>query len=113
MIIPAGAGGSAWSDYMYGLNNHWRADGAFFQDLVERIVYARDQLLGEFPAFLWHQGEMDVSTTNYRYILQTFIASMREHIGELDCPFVLGEMVESWVREDPDRVAQQVRTSSL
>ena len=110
VIIPAGAGGSGWNDFVYERENHWRADGKYFQDLVSRINYARDQLMGEFPAFLWHQGETDVyfPTKNYRYILQTFIASMREHIGDLDCPFVLGEMVAKWVKGHPDREAHQV-----
>lgn len=111
VIIPAGAGGSGWADYVYERDNHWRADGKYFQDLVARISLARDQLQGEFPAFLWHQGETDafLKTKNYRYILHTFIASMREHIGDLDCPFILGEMVQGWVHGYPERLKVQVR----
>ena len=113
VIIPAGAGGSGWSNARYNANNHWRADGAYFKDLVARIGYARDQMLGEFPAFLWHQGESDVGTLNYKYILQTFISAMREHMGVLDCPFVLGEMVSSWVAGNSAREAQQAIINSV
>ena len=110
VIIPAGAGGSGWADYVYQSDNHWRSNGKFFQDLVARINFARDQLLGEFSALLWHQGETDAwrQTKNYQYILQTFIATMREHIGDFKCPFVLGEMVEVWVKGVPERLKVQV-----
>ena len=107
VIIPAGLGDSGWSDALYDRQRHWRADGPVFQNLVTRIVYARDQLLGEFAAFLWHQGESDVGTQNYKYVLQTFIASMREYIGVLDCPFVLGEMAWNWVWPSARNIAQQ------
>ena len=115
VIVPAGFGGSGWGDRLYNTpqKGHWRADGYVFQNLVTRINYAREQLFGNFPAFLWHQGESDVGTPNYKYILQTFIASMREHIGILDCPFVLGEMPWNWVVQDNLRVAHQLVIKSV
>ena len=114
VIIPAGFGGSGWSDQLYDKKiPHWRADGPLFQNLVKRINYARDQLFGKFPAFLWHQGESDVGTKNYAFIIRTFIVSMREHIGILDCPFVLGEMARRWVGAHPQRKQQQQIINSV
>ena len=115
VIIPAGFGGSGWNDHLYNQKNpmHWRADGPLFQKLVKRINYARDELFGKFPAFLWHQGESDVGTPHYAFIIRTFIASMREHIGILDCPFVLGEMAGRWVGAHTQRVQQQQIISSV
>jgi len=113
VLIPAGAGGSGWGDGAYRAKNHWRADGKYFKDIVARIQYARDQMMGKFPAFLWHQGESDVGTHNYNYILQTFIAAMREHTGVLDLPFVLGEMVSTWVAGNTARERQQARINSI
>ena len=113
VIIPAGAGGSAWSNSMYTTKNHWRADGFYFKDLVARIAYAKDHMLGEFPAFLWHQGESHVGTPNYKYILQTFISAMRDHMGVPDCPFVLGKMVSSWTAGNSAREEQQATINSV
>ena len=115
VIIPAGFGGSGWNDHLYNQKNpmHWRADGPLFQKLVKRINYARDQLFGKFPAFLWHQDESDVGTPHYAFIIRTFIASMREHIGILDCPFVLGEMAGRWVGAHTQRVQQQQIINSV
>ena len=113
VIIPAGAAGSAWSSFMYTTKNHWRANGFYFKDLVTGIAYARDHMLGEFPAFLWHQGESHVGTPNYKYILQTFISAMRDHMGVPDCPFVLGKMVSSWVAGNSAREEQQATINSV
>ena len=101
LFYPGLQGASDWGDSLYNAakNRQWLADRGLFQNLVARINYAPYQLFGKFPAFVWHQGESDVGTPNHKYILQTFIASVREHTGILDCPFVLGKSARNYVTQ--------------
>lgn len=113
LLIPSGAGGSGWSDSQYPYNS-WRTDANYFKDLVTRIKWAKNAGY-QIDAFLWHQGETDASyvTPNYKDILINFIQSMRDHVGNPNLPFVLGQMVPAWVAADPSRVPYQVVIDSV
>ena len=107
LMVPCGAGGSAWSIQQYP-NNSWRTDAAYFADIVSRIKWAKNNGY-DIDAILWHQGESDAVglTTNYKDILKNFIQSLRDYVGQEDLPFILGEMVNSWVDADPLRAPYQ------
>lgn len=107
LLIPAGAGGSGWSDSQYPYNS-WRTDTNYFRDVVTRIKWAKNAGY-QIDGFLWHQGEADAAagTHYYHQILCNFIQSMREHVGNPALPFVLGQMMPAWVAEDPARAGYQ------
>ena len=101
MLVPCGAGASAWSAQQYPTNS-WRTDGPYFQDLIARIKWLKNNGY-EIDALLWHQGESDAigQTVNYKDIIKNFIQSVRDYTGKEDLPFILGEMVHSWVDSSP------------
>lgn len=113
LLIPAGAGGSGWTDSQYPYNS-WRTDANYFKDLVARIKWAKNAGY-QIDGFLWHQGESDAATgtPNYKDILANFIQSMRDHVGNPNLPFVLGQMVPAWVAQDPARAPYQAVIDSI
>jgi hypothetical protein len=97
LLIPCGAGGSGWANSQYP-NNSWRTDASYWNDVVARIKWAKEQGY-QIDAFLWHQGETDADalTKNYKDILHNLIQSVRDQVNDPKLPFILGEMVPSWV----------------
>ncbi len=101
LLIPAGAGASGWAASQYP-GNSWRTDASYLSDMVTRIKWAKSNGY-QIDAFLWHQGETDAisQTVNYKDIVKNFIRSMRDYAGNEKLPFILGEMVYSWVASNP------------
>lgn len=102
LLIPCGAGGSAWAYSNYP-GNSWRTDASYFADITSRIKWAKNNGY-QIDAFLWHQGESDAiaQTINYKDILKNFIQSIRDYTKNQQLPFILGEMAHSWVAGDPN-----------
>jgi hypothetical protein len=113
MIIPCGAEGSAWTAIQYP-NNSWRTDDNYFKDLIDRIKWAKNNGY-QIDAFLWLQGETDSlgQTINYKDILKNFIQSIRDYVGNKKLPFILGELVQSWVASNPNYPAYQNIINSI
>lgn len=107
LMVPCGAGGSGWAASQFPANS-WRTDAAYYSDLIQRIKWAKNNGY-QIDAFLWHQGETDAlnQTINYKDILYNFIQSVRDFVDNEELPFVLGEMVPSWVAPDPNLVSYQ------
>lgn len=107
LLIPCGAGSSGWDVSQYP-NNSWRTDAPYFDDVIARIKWAKSNGY-QIDAFLWHQGETDAGgqTANYKDIVKNFIQSMRDYVGNQQLPFILGEMVQSWVSSNPAYPAYQ------
>lgn len=100
LIIPCGYGGTS-------LKEDWVFDGFLYTDMIERV----QQTLLKHPkstvkAILWHQGEADVSTTNYSDLLDDFINQTRKDIPQ-DFPFIVGGMVPYWVSLNEQNTRQQ------
>lgn len=107
LLIPCGAGASGWAASQYP-GNSWRTDAAYYADITARIKWAKSNGY-QIDAILWHQGETDAvaQTFNYKYILKNFIQSLRDYAGNQQLPFILGEMVQSWVAADITRIPYQ------
>ncbi|MDB5201169.1 MAG: hypothetical protein JWQ27_578 [Ferruginibacter sp.] len=103
LLVPCGAGNSAWSASQYP-SNSWRTDAEYFRDVTERIKWVKNNGY-QIDAFLWHQGETDAldNTLNYKDLLKNFIRSIRDYSGNDSLPFILGQMVQSWVGGDATR----------
>lgn len=97
LLIPCGAAGSGWTSSQYP-SNSWRTDANYWNDLVQRIKWAKAQNY-QIDAILWHQGETDAidNTLNYKDILKNHIQNIRDQVGDQKLPFILGEMLPSWV----------------
>jgi hypothetical protein len=108
LLIPCGAGASGFNPTTYDSSLHWRADGIYFQDLVNRIKWAKNKGY-QIDAILWHQGETDAisNTINYKHILKNFISSLRDFVGNSKMPFILGEMVREYQQSRPNFQAIQ------
>ncbi len=107
LLIPCGAGASGWAASQYP-GNSWRTDAAYYADITARIKWAKSNGY-QIDAILWHQGETDAvaQTINYKDILKNFIQSLRDYAGNQQLPFILGEMVQSWVAADINRIPYQ------
>ncbi len=113
LLVPCGAGGSGWSDDQYPLNS-WRTDAAYFKDITDRIKWVKNNGY-QIDAVLWHQGETDAlsSTLNYKDLLKNFIKSLRDFSGNDKLPFILGQMLQSWVGTNPARINVQSIISDI
>ena len=76
--------------------------------MAARIKWAKSNGY-QIDAILWHQGETDAvaQTINYKDIIKNFIQSLRDHAANQELPFILGEMVQSWVAADINRIPYQ------
>ncbi|MEP5760248.1 MAG: sialate O-acetylesterase [Litoreibacter sp.] len=108
VLIPCARGATGFSDM------RWRPG----DDLYEDAVLRSNTLLTTHPEFLfqgilWHQGERDaneeMSSSQYTSHLDAMIAGMRADIEAAveDTPFILGEMLPSYVEQAPERQAIQ------
>lgn len=97
LLVPCGAGSSAWNESQYP-GNSWRTDDAYFKDITDRIKWVMNNGY-EVDAVIWHQGENDAlgNTLNYSDLLRNFIQSLRDFTGNDKLPFIAGELLQSWV----------------
>jgi hypothetical protein len=107
LLVPCGASGSGWNNEQYPANS-WRTDAAYYKDITERIKWVINNGY-QIDAVLWHQGESDAisNTLNYKDLLKNFIQSLRDMSGNDKLPFIVGQMLQSWVGADPARMNVQ------
>jgi len=101
ILIPTALGGTGFA------NNRWNSTGGANgagRDLYEFAIQQVREVLNisinnKLIAILWHQGELDAdnNTANYATMLDAMIAGFRTRLNLPNLPFILGEMVESWV----------------
>ncbi|MDO3695063.1 sialate O-acetylesterase [Wenyingzhuangia sp. chi5] len=100
LIIPCGYGGSS-------LKKDWQFENFLYQDLIERVKFIQKKYpKSTITTFLWHQGESDVTNSDYQKMLDEFIKQVRIDLNE-DIPFILGGMVPYWVNQQESRIHQQ------
>lgn len=100
LIIPCGFGGSS-------LIKNWNFDGFLYTDMIERVKFITKKYPNsKVKVLLWHQGESDISSSNYSEHLQEFILKTRTDLNS-DHPFILGGMVPFWTKKHESRIKQQ------
>ncbi|MEJ8842210.1 sialate O-acetylesterase [Lacibacter sp. H375] len=102
LLIPAALDGSSFSGYQ------WRKGDTLYNDVVRRIKYVLEKFPGsEVKAFLWHQGETDISWGRYyAFLLDKMITDMRRDVAGNNgdsIPFILGGFVPYWADQRADR----------
>lgn len=100
LLIPGALNGSSF----YG--HQWRKGDTLYNDIVARVKYVLQQYPGsKVKAFLWHQGESDVTWGRYYgQLLDNMIVNMRRDIagnGGDSIPFIVGGLVPYWVDKYP------------
>lgn len=110
-LLNAAVGGTGFSDNRWGNGD----------DLSERMILLAKKLLeknieNKIVCVLWHQGEADVmnkiSSDIYYRKLNEFIQNVRNHLGN-DVPFISGNMVPSWMKENVYSYAIADKTKKL
>ena len=100
LILRAAVGGTGFCDRRWGLED----------DLFLKMMDMIGKALSLNPAnravaFVWHQGETDTSVpvydTHYRN-LSTLVNRVRQAAGCDDLPFIAGDFVKHWSRENAD-----------
>lgn len=107
IIIPCGYGATGFQ------NNRWNKGDDLYEDAVKRVknilsYNSENKLI----SILWHQGESDVSNSNYQNNLDNFITNIRNDLEAENIPFILGGMVPFWVNQNSSRINQQMIISS-
>jgi hypothetical protein len=88
LLIPGAKNSSSF------VNSQWRKGDTLYNDIVRRVKYVLETYPGsEIKAFLWHQGESDITD------MRRDVAGPK---GD-SIPFILGGMVPYWVDLRPDR----------
>lgn len=107
-LIKGSKGGTSLRfDWKSGTQGDPSSQGPRYRDFVETIQIATEKLAQRgdtytFRGLLWHQGESDSKskTKVYQRRLETFIARIREDIGQLDLPVIVGEVFDNGKRDD-------------
>ncbi|MCL2508485.1 MAG: sialate O-acetylesterase [Oscillospiraceae bacterium] len=101
LILKAAAGGTGFLKGDWGLNDF------YYLNMLEMIKTAL--ALNEsnrVKAVLWHQGEGEAlyRATEEQQIanLTALVNGVREQCGDLDLPFMAGNLVEEWWTSDPE-----------
>jgi len=98
LILMTAVGGTGFCDHRWGLKD----------DLYLRLIDMLKTALALNPknrpvAFLWHQGETDtnnpVRDVHYNN-LSTLVKSVRQAAGKEDLPFIAGNFVQQWYKEN-------------
>jgi iduronate 2-sulfatase len=115
-LIKASKGGTSLAkDWNPGVRNQPGRQGACYSNFIATVALAMKALSndGSTPTLrglLWHQGEGDAaggsSAEVYQQRLTTFIARVREDLGQPDLPVVVGEVFDNGKR-DSVRAAQR------
>ena len=100
LVLNAAVGGTGFSDHRWGKG----------EDLSERLYFLTEKFLNKNPrnrsvAFLWHQGETDVQEKMdpqaYAENLKVIVERVRRITQNPFLPFISGNMVPSWMSENP------------
>ena len=99
LIIQAAVGGTGFADKRWGLK-----DDLFLQ-MMEMTKTAL-ALNGEnrLVVFLWHQGENETGAPDFDthyHNLSTLVKTVREKFNQPNLPFIAGDFVELWRRDNP------------
>lgn len=99
LIVRAAVGATGFADKRWGLT-----DDLFLQMLEMTRTALALNADNRFVAFLWHQGEGETGPnadygTHYNN-LSALVKTVREEFGWQDLPFVAGNFVELWRKEN-------------
>lgn len=82
-LIPCAEGGSSIEE--------WNVEGILFRHTITEANYAMEN--SELIAILWHQGESDSHSGQYKHYYQKLdiiVTRLRKELGALDVPFIIG-----------------------
>lgn len=82
-LIPCAEGGSSIEE--------WNVEGILFRHTITEAKYALEN--SELIAILWHQGESDSHSGQYKSYYQkldVIVNRLRKELGALDVPFIIG-----------------------
>ena len=110
-ILKTCKGGTSLAkDWKPGEHGVSAGQGPCYRAFLAAVAAARPALGGasRLRALVWHQGESDAALPagEYHGLLTTFIARVREDLGEAHLPFVVGEVFDNGKR-DAVRAAQR------
>lgn len=105
-LIKGSKGGTSLAkDWSPGVKGKPDTQGPCYRNFLHTIELAKKELkAGDsfvLCGLLWHQGESDASSTAdvYQERLTTFIARIREDLGQPDLPVVVGEVFDNGKRD--------------
>jgi len=97
LLVRAAVGGTGFAD------KHWGPEDDHYQNML-RMIEAALAMGGALKALLWHQGETDAcfkeSEASYAANLRTLLRGVRERFGAPALPFVAGDFVQQWERDN-------------
>lgn len=91
-LIPCAVGGSPIASWQPG-GFHKQTKTHPWDDMIKRLNVAMKS--GKLKAILWHQGESDSNAQAskvYEAKLRSLIKRLREHVGDDDVPFLIGQL---------------------
>jgi len=98
LIVQAAVGGTGFADH------RWGPEDDLYINMLKMIKAALAlNLKNELKALLWHQGETDCGTDEQTHAahLETLLRGVREKFGVPALPFVAGDFVQHWKRDNP------------
>ena len=98
LIVQAAVGGTGFIDHRWGLEDD------LYKDMLEMTGAALTlHPQNELKALLWHQGETDSGTRESVHAtnLRALVESVRAKFGVPALPFVAGDFVQHWKRDNP------------
>lgn len=99
LILRSAVGGTGF------LDGRWHMEGDLYLHMLEMIRTALEMNSGNrLVAFLWHQGETDAilgaTYAQHHRHLKDLLTSVRETFRAPQLPFVAGDFVHHWEREN-------------
>jgi hypothetical protein len=105
LLVRAAVGGTGFAD------KHWGPRDDHYLNML-RMTEAALALGGELKALLWHQGETDAcfheSEAAYAANLRGLLRGVRVKFGAPGLPFVAGDFVRQWERDNAQACAPVV-----
>ncbi len=84
-LIPCADGGTSLDD--------WSVDGPLFKHAILQAKLAKQS--SKLEGILWHQGESDTNSENYKLYNEKFskiVEAFRKELDEPDIPIIIGEI---------------------
>lgn len=100
-LIPCAEGGS--------ILDEWAVEGLLFRHAIAEAKFAMQS--SELTGILWHQGESDSVSGNYKEYykkLLLIIETLRKELKAPNIPLIIGGLGDFWVRKDLEKTVLNI-----